>query len=137
MTTLSSKLNTYINYPKPKKFFKNDKDKNVSVYRINLTEDEIPVVIALGEIRYDQKKHNIAYSPVYLVLGDGIKNKITFKLIGIYEFWASAEDNLKDKEGDLDLHLIEGPLLYKGVNSKSLKKWLNNKPLLKDISERE
>ena len=137
MTTISSRLNTYINYPKPKKFFKNDKNRNASVYRINLTEEEIPVVIALGEIRYDQKKHNIAYSPVYLVLGDGIKNKITFKLIGIYEFWASAEDNLKDKEGDLDLHLIEGPLLYKGVNSKSLKKWLNNKPLLKDVSERE
>ncbi len=136
MTTISSKLNPYIKYTKPKKFFKNDKNRNASVYRINLTEQKVPVVIALGEIRYDQKKYNIAYSPVYLVLGDGIKNKITFKSIGIFEFWASAEENLKDKEGDLDLHLIEGPLLYKGVG-KSLKKWLNNKPLLKDISERE
>ena len=137
MTTISSKLNTYITYPKQKKLYKNDKNRNASVYRINLTNEEIPVVIALGEIKYDQKKHNIAYSPVYLVLGDGIANKITFKPIGIYEFWASAEENLKDKEGDLDLHLIEGPLLYKGINSKWLKKQLNNKPLLKDISERE
>ena len=57
MTTISSKLNTYINYTKPKKFFKNDKNRKVSVYRINLTEQEVPVVIALGEIRYDKKKH--------------------------------------------------------------------------------
>ena len=57
MTTINSKLNPYIKYTKPKKFFKNDKNRKASVYRINLTEQEVPVVIALGEIKYEQKKH--------------------------------------------------------------------------------
>lgn len=137
MTTISSKLNSYINYNKETKIYKNDRNKQVSVYKINLTKDKISSIIALGEIRYDQRKHNIAYCPVYLILGDDIHNKIEVKPIGIYEFWASAEENLKDKEGDLDLHLIDGPLLYNGIDSKKLKNLLNNKPLLTDISERE
>ena len=137
MTSISSKLSTLVTYTKPRKFFKNDQNRRATVYRINLTDDEIPVVIALGETRYDKRKYDIAYIPVYLVLGDNIKHKITFKPIGIYEFLTNAEKNLKDKEGDLDLHLIYGPLLFKGINSKWLKKQLNGKPLLKDVSERE
>jgi len=136
-TSITSKLNSFINYPKQTKIYKNDQNKEVSVYKINLTQDKIPVIIALGEIRREHSKHNIAYCSVYLVLGDEIHNKIEFKSIGIYEFFAAAEENLKDKEGDLDLHLIEGPLLYPNIKSKTLKQLLNDKPLLKDISERE
>jgi len=137
MSKLNSKLNNYINYPKLKKVDEKDKNKEVSVFKVNLTSDEITVIIALGEIKTEHIKHNIVYCPVYLVLGDGINNKISFKPIGVYEFFKASEDNLKDKEGDLDIRLIDGPLLYKDINGKKLKQILNNKPLLKDISERE
>ena len=137
MPSLNSRLNNYISYPKKTNVYKNDKNKESVVYKIKLTEKEIPVVIALGEIKNDHIKYNIVYCPVYLVLGDGVKNKITFKPIGIYEFFKSAEDNLKDKDGDLDLRLIEGPLLYEDINSKKIKKLLNDKPILRDITEEE
>ena len=137
MPSLSSRLNNYISYPKKTSVYKNDKNKESTVYKIKLTEDNIPVVIALGEIRNDHIKYNIVYCPVYLILGDGVKNKMTFKPIGIYEFFKSAEDNLKDKDGDLDIRLIEGPLLYSDINSKKIKKLINDKPILKDITEEE
>lgn len=137
MPSLNSRLNNYISYSKKSSIYKNDKNKEATVYKIKLTEKEIPVVIALGEIRNDFIKYNIVYCPVYLVLGDGKKNKITFKPIGVYEFFKSAEDNLKDKEGDLDIRLIEGPLLYNDINSKKITKLLNDKPILKDITEEE
>jgi len=137
MPSLSSRLNNYISYPKKTSVYKNDKNKESTVYKIKLTEDNIPVVIALGEIRNEHIKYNIVYCPVYLILGDGVKNKMTFKPIGIYEFFKSAEDNLKDKDGDLDIRLIEGPLLYSDINSKKIKKLINDKPILKDITEEE
>ena len=137
MPSLSSRLNNYISYSKKTNIYKNDKNKESTVYKIKLTEENIPVVICLGEIRNDHIKYNIVYCPVYLILGDGVKNKMTFKPIGIYEFFKSAEDNLKDKDGDLDIRLIEGPLLYSDINSKKIKKLLNEKPILKDITEEE
>ena len=78
MPSLNSRLNNYISYSKKTSIYKNDKNKEATVYKIKLTEKEIPVVIALGEIRNDFIKYNIVYCPVYLVLGDGKKNKITF-----------------------------------------------------------
>ena len=137
MPSLNSRLNNYISYPKKTSVYKNDKNKEAVIYKIKLTENNIPVVIALGEIRTDHIKYNIVFCPVYLILGDGVNNKITFKPIGIYEFFKSSEDNLKDKDGDLDLRLIEGPLLYSDLNSKKINKLLNDKPILKDITEEQ
>ena len=138
MSSVNSNLNTHILYKKPKvKIYKNDKGKKATVYKILLTDEKIPVIIALGESRKEHLKYNILYCPVYLVLGDGINNKITFDNIGVYEFFASKEEDLKDDFNDYNIRIIEGPLIFNDITNKKLKKMLNDKPLLKDIEESE
>ena len=138
MSSVNSNLSTQILYKKPKaKIYKNDKGKKVSVYKILLTDEKIPVIIALGESRKEHLKYNILYCPVYLVLGDGINNKITFENIGVYEFFATKEENLKDNFNDYNIRLIEGPLIFNDITNKKLKKMLNDKPLLQDMEESE
>lgn len=140
MTTVNSNISTHVSYMKPKiKIYKNDKGKKVTPYKIKLKfkSEEIPVIIALGEIRREYSgKFNILYCPVYIVLGDNIK-ALSFQQIGVYEFFAASEEQLKHNDGDFDIRLIEGPLLYDGFDSKKIKKLLNDKPLLKDMDERE
>jgi len=140
MTTVNSNISTQVSYTKPKiKIYKSDKGKKVTPYKIKLQfkSEEIPIIIALGEIRREYSgKYNILYCPVYIVLGDNI-NALSFQQIGVYEFFAASEEQLKHNDGDFDIRLIEGPLLYDGFDSKKIKKLLNNKPLLKDIGERE
>lgn len=138
MNSVNSNLSTQILYKKPKvKIYKNDKGKKVSVYKILLTDEKIPIIIALGESRKEHLKYNILYCPVYLVLGDGINNKITFENIGVYEFFATKEENLKDNFNDYNIRLIEGPLIFNDITNKKLKKMLNDKPLLQDMEESE
>lgn len=140
MTTVNSNISSHVSYTKPKiKIYKNDKGKKVTPYKIKLKfkSGEIPVIIALGEIRREHSgKYNILYCPVYIVLGDNIK-ALSFQQIGVYEFFAASEEQLKHTDGDFDIRLIEGPLLYDGFDSKKIKKLLNDKPLLKDMDERE
>ncbi|MDB4349934.1 NADAR domain-containing protein, partial [Omnitrophica bacterium] len=140
MTTVNSNISTHVSYTKPKiKIYKNDKGKKVTPYKIKLQfkSEEIPVIIALGEIRREYSgKFNILYCPVYIVLGDNIK-ALSFQQIGVYEFFAASEEQLKHNDGDFDIRLIEGPLLYDEFDSKKIKKLLNDKPLLKDMDERE
>ena len=62
MSSVNSNLSTQILYKKPKaKIYKNDKGKKVSVYKILLTDEKIPVIIALGESRKEHLKYNILY----------------------------------------------------------------------------
>jgi len=140
MNTVNSNISTQVSYIKPKiKIYKNDKGKKVTPYKIKLKfkSEEIPVIIALGEIRREYSgKYNILYCPVYMVLGDNIK-ALSFQHIGVYEFFAASEEQLKHNDGDFDIRLIEGPLLYGGFDSKKIKKLLNDKPLLKDMDDRE
>jgi len=140
MTSVNSNISTQVSYTKPKiKIYKNDKGKKVTPYKIKLQfkSEEIPIIIALGEIRREHSgKYNILYCPVYIVLGEHI-NALSYEQIGVYEFFAASEEQLKHNDGDFDIRLIEGPLLYDGFDSKKIKKLLNNKPLLKDIDERE
>lgn len=140
MNTVNSNISTQVSYIKPKiKIYKKDKGKKVTPYKIKLKfkSEEIPVIIALGEIRREYSgKYNILYCPVYMVLGDNIK-ALSFQHIGVYEFFAASEEQLKHNDGDFDIRLIEGPLLYGGFDSKKIKKLLNDKPLLKDMDDRE
>jgi predicted NAD-dependent protein-ADP-ribosyltransferase YbiA (DUF1768 family) len=140
MTTVNSNISTHVSYKKPKnKIYKNDKGKKVTPYKIKLQfkSEEIPIIIALGEIRREHSgRYNILYCPVYIVLGEHI-NALSFEQIGVYEFFAASEEKLKHNDGDFDIRLIEGPLLYDAFDSKKIKKLLNEKPLLKDMDERE
>ena len=121
-----SKINDKITYSESKKIDENDKGRDVTMYQISLFK--IPVVIALGEIKYTHIKENILFSPVYLVIDE--LNKIY--QIGVYEFNSEELENIKDEEGDIDISIIDGPLLYSFINKFYIKKCMRNEKLLPD-----
>ena len=121
-----SKVNKEISYTELKTIDENDKGRDVTMYQINLFK--IPVVIALGEIKFTFVKQGVLFAPVYLVVDES--NKIY--QVGVYEFPAEQLENLKDSEGDLDISLIEGPLLYSFINRLYIKKCMNNETLVPD-----
>jgi len=121
-----SKITGEISYQELKTIDENDKGRDVSMYEINLFT--IPTVIALGEIKYTFVEQNILFVPVYLVVDTD--NKIY--QIGVYEFPSEKLENLKDEEGDLDISIIDGPLLYSFVNEPYVKKCMKNETLVPD-----
>ena len=121
-----SKINKKISYTELKTIDENDKGRDVSMYKIFLFK--IPVIIALGDIKYTYVKQGVLFSPVYLVVDD--QNKIY--QIGVYEFNSDDIENLRDDDGDLDIAKIDGPLLYSFVNMPYVKKCMKNEILIED-----
>jgi len=124
-----SQLIDSIEYEENKGIEKTDNDLEVSLYKIKLYETD--VLIALGKINNKYKKYNVSFASVYLVLDE--KEKIY--QIGVYEFFHSEKENYKDDEGDLDITLFEGPLLYNYVTEKYIKNTLQNIKLILDLDE--
>ncbi len=121
-----SKINDEISYQELKTIDENDKGRDVTMFQINLYK--IPVVIALGDIKYTFIEQNVLFSPVYLVIDDS--NKIY--QVGVYEFPSQQLENLKDEDGDLDISLIDGPLLYSFVDKPYVEKCMKNEVLFPD-----
>ena len=121
-----SKINSEISYQELKTIDENDKGRDVSMYQINLFK--FPVIVALGEIKYTFVEQNILFAPVYLVVDE--HNKIY--QVGVYEFPSEQLENLKDDDGDLDISLIDGPLLYSFVDSPYIKQCMKNETLVAD-----
>ena len=121
-----SKINSEISYQELKTIDENDKGRDVSMYQINLFK--FPVIVALGEIKYTFVEQNILFAPVYLVVDE--HNKIY--QVGVYEFPSEQLENLKDDDGDLDISLIDGPLLYSFVDSPYIKQCMKNENLVAD-----
>lgn len=121
-----SKINDEISYQELKAIDENDKGRDVTMFQINLFK--IPVVIALGDIKYTYVEQNVLFCPVYLVVDD--TNKIY--QVGVYEFPSQQLENLKDEDGDLDISLMDGPLLYSFVDKPYVQKCMKNEVLLPD-----
>ena len=121
-----SKIIDGISYQELKTIDENDKGRDVSMFEINLFK--IPVIIALGEIKYTFIEQNILFVPVYLVVDTS--NKIY--QIGVYEFPSQKLENLKDEDGDLDISSIDGPLLYSFINKPYIEKCMKNETLVPD-----
>ena len=121
-----SKINSEISYQELKTIDENDKGRDVSMYQIHLFK--FPVIVALGEIKYTFIEQNILFAPVYLVVDE--HNKIY--QVGVYEFPSEQLENLKDADGDLDISLIDGPLLYSFVDSPYIKQCMKNETLVAD-----
>ena len=121
-----SKVNSKVSYPEIKTIDEDDKGQDVSMYKIFLFK--MPLVIALGNIKYTFIDKKVLYAPVYLVVDDA--NKIY--QIGVYEFKSSEYENLLDTSNDLDISLLEEPLLYSFVDKAYLEKCMENEILLSD-----
>ena len=121
-----SKINDEISYQELKTIDENDKGRDVTMYQINLFK--IPVVIALGDIKYTFIDQKVLFSPVYLVVDE--KNKIY--QVGVYEFPSQQLENLTDDDGDLDISIISGPLLYSFIDKPYIEKCMRNEKIVPD-----
>jgi len=106
---VKSLLDETINYPETKILDKADKDFEASIYEISLFD--MDVMIALGQPKYSFVERNVIYYPIYLV-----KNKKVDIQIGLYEIKSSDLPSLIDEDGDINLALLNEPLLYSFVD---------------------
>tara|TARA_B100000073_G_scaffold285250_1_gene246725 strand:+ start:202 stop:2304 length:2103 start_codon:yes stop_codon:yes gene_type:complete len=124
-----SNINSNIEYSESLSLDAVDKGREVSLYKIKLFDKNI--VIALGDVetkRYD----DVFYAPVYLIVTEGEYYKI-----GIYEFLAKDYFNLLDEENDIDISIIEGPLLFDVVNKEFIVEKMADNDLIEDDEEEE
>jgi len=106
---VKSFLDDTIDYPEAKILDKADKDFEASTYEIPLFD--MDVMIALGQPKYSFVERNIIYYPIYLV-----KNQKVDTQIGLYEIKSSDLPSLIDEDGDINLALLNDPLLYSFVD---------------------
>mgnify|MGYP003344522079 CR=1 FL=1 len=122
LSMVVSNIINEINFKEDKNVEKHDKNTVVSMYRINLFNVDVNISIGMvNTSMYD----NIYFAPVYLVLNENVQVKI-----GIYEFLAEDYTNLLDKDNDLDIAYIEGPLLFNYVTKEYIEDMMEKYELL-------
>ena len=104
---------------------KNDIDLESPVYHLKLFQ---LVAIALGTINNEYSKKGILYCPVYLII-----NKNNFEKIGYYEFYSADLGVLLDKEGDMDVSVMEGPLVFDYIDIDYLNNLVIKSKFLKEF----
>lgn len=110
---IQSILNDEIEYIVDKNIDENDLGRSVSVFEMQLFE--IDVCLTVGEINDLYKQKNILFTPVYLIIDEKKCEKI-----GYFEFYSTEIATYIDKDGDLDISLIEGPVIFDYVDSDYL-----------------
>ena len=101
-------LDEAINYPELRKLDDDDREFDASVYESFILGRD--VLIALGQPKYSFIENSIVYYPVYLVKDGKVKLQI-----GVYEVLADRVPNIMDEDGDVELGLLDEPLLYSFV----------------------
>ena len=108
-------LDGSINYPELRKLDDEDKEFDASVYESFLLGHD--TLIALGQPKYAFIENSIVYYPVYLV-----KNQKVQLQIGVYEVLADRVPNIMDEDGDVELGLLDEPLLYSFVTKDMIER---------------
>jgi predicted NAD-dependent protein-ADP-ribosyltransferase YbiA (DUF1768 family)/hemin uptake protein HemP len=123
-----SRLNKSVSYSELKKINKGDMNKETELYEIEV--NDIPIIIAVGNIQNNyQKDNNIVYFPIYFIK----KNKKAVQ-IGVYEIYFNELQNYLDENKELDIDRLE-PLIYGFVNDNFLEKNKIIEEELKEINE--
>lgn len=108
---VQSQLNPSINFPDIRYIDQVDIGFNAPLYKMELYNK--PIVIGIGQINTNfQEEANIVYFPIYLIDKKRVKLQI-----GIFEVLSTNLSNILDKFGDLDLNLIDQPLIYSFIKS--------------------
>ena len=74
-------------------------------------------LLHLGQPKYAFIENSIVYYPVYLV-----KNQKVQLQIGVYEVLADRVPNIMDEDGDVELGLLDEPLLYSFVTKDMIER---------------
>ena len=117
---VSSKLNDSINYKENRTIEDGDLGASSVVYEMEIEDRTIKFV--LGKQKYTYSGKNVLYYPIYLLNENRIKAQI-----GIFELQANKALNILDDDGDVDLNMLEEPLLYSFVSSAFIDKALKPK----------
>ena len=110
-----SKINKKVNYLDNDKIESNDINYSAAKYEITIMN--IDIVIAVGKANITFVDDNIIFFNIYLVDDDKIISKL-----GLYEIEAKKLENFMDDDGDLNLDLLDMPILNPYVNEEYLNK---------------
>uniref|UniRef100_A0A6C0HIE0 OTU domain-containing protein n=1 Tax=viral metagenome TaxID=1070528 RepID=A0A6C0HIE0_9ZZZZ len=128
---VSSKLNDSINYKENRTIEDGDLGASSVVYEMEIEDRAINFV--LGKQKYTYAGKNVLYYPIYLLNENRIKAQI-----GVFELKSNQALNILDDDGDVDLNVLEEPLLYSFVTSAFLDKALKPKIVpVKEIAQEE
>jgi len=114
---VQSRLHKKIQYNEYPSLDEEDYEQDVAVYTITLLEE--PIRIVLGKKRDEFSHYHMYYFPVYLL---NSRSMIRAK-IGIFEIEGKNIMNVFDEDEDIDLDLLEEPLLFSFVTKEFLKKY--------------
>jgi len=117
---VSSKLNDAINYKENRAIEDGDLGTSSVVYEMEI--EDRPVKFVLGKQKYTYSSKNVLYYPIYLLNENRIKAQI-----GVFELQSNKALNILDDDGDVDLNMLEEPLMYSFVNASFLDKALKPK----------
>jgi predicted NAD-dependent protein-ADP-ribosyltransferase YbiA (DUF1768 family) len=106
-----SRLNNTIDYPDIRKVDEEDVGFNSALYSMDVYD--IDIIIALGNIRYSFVTKGVLYVPAYLVVNDRVVSQI-----GVFECLNRDYTKLLDIDNDIDLNLLDYPLLYSFVTKE-------------------
>jgi predicted NAD-dependent protein-ADP-ribosyltransferase YbiA (DUF1768 family) len=109
---VSSKIDNKYNYKESKEVNNEDIGYSTSVYKIELFE--IYIYIVLGK---QQNTNLVSYYPIYIVKNDRIKSQI-----GIFEIELNSAISVLDEDGEPELENFSEPLLFSFVNESFIKK---------------
>jgi predicted NAD-dependent protein-ADP-ribosyltransferase YbiA (DUF1768 family) len=110
-----SKIDDDVSYPELKSVDSSDFKTQASLYQLDVKDIEI--VIAVGNSKNTYEDKNILYFPIYLVKHN---NKVI--QIGLYEIKATDHLSYLDEYNNLDIELMEEPLIYSFVTKEFLNK---------------
>lgn len=112
-----SKINKTIQFAETKKIEPDDTNMESDIYEIDLLNENIPVIFAIGKIKKNYQNQNVIYFPMYLVK----KNKKVVQ-IGIFELPQSDNIHYLDADNNIDTEKLHYPLLFHFVSSDYLRK---------------
>ena len=125
-----SKLDNSINYFEMRKVRLQDNNMDATMYEYDI--NEIPLEIALGNVDNTFVDKGVMYITVYLVYNNEIVSQI-----GVFEFLSDSYVNLIDEENDIDLSLLDEPLLFSFVTKDFLKKYVSERVEEEETVEEE
>ena len=108
-----SNIDKNITYEEKEIIDENDNNYSACVYQLNILDVDIEVAIGKENISYID--NNIIFFSLYLVFDNRIISKI-----GLYEVRADKVQSYLDNDGDLNLELLEYPLLFSFVTEEYL-----------------
>jgi predicted NAD-dependent protein-ADP-ribosyltransferase YbiA (DUF1768 family) len=108
-----SKIDKEVNYDENEKIDDNDLNHDAALFEFNILDKDIKV--AIGKPNTNYLDNNIIFFSLYLVFNNKIVSKI-----GLYEVEGNKVQDFLDSDSDLNIELLDMPLLFAFVTEEYL-----------------